>query len=143
MLHDEVYHEVHMDLQIAGLCTECGEKPALDAIETCQSCLDAWAEANAPEDEILDDFPTELDNFGIAEGEAEAYIEAEMLQIARKQAFMAKAEKAFHEEVRVTTYRCQSDKCQSCGSTRNTRGIGQYQIEGDTQTLISCSDCHL
>lgn len=45
--------------------------------------------------------------------------------------------------MKTTTYRCLSTKCQSCQSTRDTRGIGEFQIHADgTETLINCPDCH-
>ena len=44
----------------------------------------------------------------------------------------------------TTTYRVLRDKCENCGSTRDTRGVGEYQIHDDgSETLINCSDCHL
>ena len=141
MLHNEVYHEVHMDLQIAGLCEECGENPAVEAMPTCQSCLDEWADANCPEDEILDDFPTELDNFGIAEGEGEvSYIEA-----AQHKAIMGKAERAYINQqwhAWRTDYRCERPEavdCQTCGTRYEPNEEGNLVFQG--VRLIQCSQC--
>ena len=44
----------------------------------------------------------------------------------------------------TTTYKCKYDTCETCGSTRTSRGVGEYRINADgTVTLINCSDCHL
>ena len=46
--------------------------------------------------------------------------------------------------IRTTTYKCGYDTCETCESTRTSRGIGEYRINTDgTVTLINCSDCHL
>ena len=45
--------------------------------------------------------------------------------------------------MKTTTYRCGLDRCESCGSRRDTRGIGEYlKHDNGQETLISCSDCH-
>ena len=44
--------------------------------------------------------------------------------------------------MKTTTYRCGLDRCESCGSHRSSRGIGEYQIHDNGQeTLVNCSDC--
>ena len=45
---------------------------------------------------------------------------------------------------RTTTYRIgYAERCQTCGSVRSGRGIGEYQKhDNGLETLINCSDCH-
>ena len=46
--------------------------------------------------------------------------------------------------IRTTTFPCALDTCETCESTRTSRGVGEYRINADrTVTLINCSDCHI
>ena len=48
------------------------------------------------------------------------------------------------EPIKTTTRECRSDTCETCGSTRRSRSVGEYRKNADTtETLINCSDCHL
>ena len=51
------------------------------------------------------------------------------------------------EPIRTTTYLCRGDECEGCGSTRTSRGVGEYrktELDGSgSEALINCSDCHL
>ena len=46
------------------------------------------------------------------------------------------------QSLRTTTYLCGTQRCCTCGSVRNSRGVGEYRIhDNGTESLINCSDC--
>ena len=127
---DECERQVILDA-IYGVddltCTLCTEVTNPD--DLCERCTDefhAWLESTHQDeitDEIVDDFPTELDQFGIAELEPTAY-----LIPAGKRAFYL----FFCKGVYYTVAKCDLDKHKD----EDKEFIGQFTEEWQVDNAI-------